>query len=160
MQAADKRTAKLLCDEAMDLIRTQNLEEAEKRVKESLKIEETSEAYRHLAVISAARRDADASMSYLEQALETNIDDDIALALMAEALLESGDTMQAIGHYMLAIKAKPDELRYKQRFVALAGHVPFAQYNPHVEEVLLICLNTPDLDCTKAQSIWYTTLYN
>ncbi len=74
----------------------------------------------------------------------------------AENFLKDENYIQAMGHFLLAIKADPSVVKAKERFVKFS-HTWFLQtYNPFVEEILILCLETEDLDCASLRGIWYT----
>ena len=147
-----------IAEKAMALINDQKLDDAETLLKKSIDTKPTSAAWRTLSIVHGLRNDPEQAVTCLEHALEADINDAMSLALMAEALLQNGDIMQAAGHYMLAIQAAPEVLTYKQRFLELAGKMEFAQHNPHFEKTLLACFNTPELDCDSAQTLWLSLL--
>ncbi|MDI1227204.1 MAG: methyltransferase domain-containing protein [bacterium] len=143
---------------AKALIREGKYDVAEIMLSESLATNKTGDAYRNLALIFRARGNTEQAAAFLDEALALDENDDAALALMGELYFDEGDAAQAIGHYVLAIAKNPAQLVYKQRFLELAGSAAFHKYNDMIAGALAACLATPDLDCSRAQILWYTLL--
>jgi SAM-dependent methyltransferase len=101
----------------------------------------------------------DEAEELLDQALEQNIGDAAALALMGEVFVHRKDLRQAVGHYVLAIQADPSSADYKQRFMDLAWDIPVARHSPAVSAVIVECLKTPGLSFDDARVLWVTNLY-
>ncbi len=74
----------------------------------------------------------------------------------AEQFLAANDFRQAMGFLMLAVKADPSRLDTKRAFVRYSNAWFLQSYNPFMEEVLVECLKTDDLDCSSIRGIWYT----
>lgn len=143
---------------AKALIREGKYDVAEIMLSEALATHKTGDAYRNLALIFRARGNTDQAAAFLDEALALDENDDAALALMGELYFDEGDAAQAIGHYVLAIAKNPAQLAYKQRFLELAGSAGFHKYNDMIADALRVCLETPGLDCSRAQILWYTLL--
>lgn len=143
---------------AKALIREGKYDVAEIMLSEALAANKTGDAYRNLALIFRARGNIDQAAAFLDEALALDENDDAALALMGELYFDEGDAAQAIGHYVLAIAKNPAQLAYKQRFLELAGSAGFHKYNEMIADALRACLETPGLDCSRAQILWYTLL--
>lgn len=90
----------------------------------------------------------------LEEALELDIHDHVSLSILADICAQQGEQQQAIGLLVLAIAAKPDEIPYMEKFLHMAGHLTFSQYNEQMANTLVTCLKTPDVECTMAQILW------
>ncbi len=144
--------------QARECIRNRQFDEAEKLLHVVLQEKETADALRNLALVHRARGDAGAAMACLEKALALEPRDHAAVALIGELYFDHGDSRQAIGHYVLAMKESPATLHYKERFLALAGMAGFHKHNEEMQGALLACLETPGLDCSGAQILWYTLL--
>lgn len=143
---------------AKALIREGKYDVAEILLSDALVANKSGDAYRNLALICRARGNIEQAAAFLDDALALDEDDDAALALMGELYFDEGDAAQAIGHYVLAIAKNPAQLAYKQRFLELAGPAVFHKHNDMIADALQQCLSTPDLDCSRAQILWYTLL--
>jgi 2-polyprenyl-3-methyl-5-hydroxy-6-metoxy-1,4-benzoquinol methylase len=95
----------------------------------------------------------------LEKALEQNPQDPRTLMLLGDlSALKYRNAVQSIGFYMMAVSAEPANLDYKKRFITLTGEISsLTQFNPLLKSCLVECLQTPEIDCTDAQRIWYLT---
>ena len=103
-----------------------------------------------------AEKDFDSALQALDEILEKDTGNAEALALAGDIYTAAGDTQLAIGHYGLAIQAAPTNVEYKRQFISIAGKITIAQYNPAIEEVLRLCLEAPEVECSHAQILWYT----
>lgn len=119
---------------------------------------ETSAEWEQRVRKNIASRQLDAAREELEDVLDADAHNAAALSLMGELYFEHGDLRQAIGHYVLAITENPENFSSKERFIELAGFSPFYKANDVMRKVLLTCLQTPKLDCARAQILWYTLL--
>ncbi|MFH1159038.1 MAG: class I SAM-dependent methyltransferase [Pseudomonadota bacterium] len=77
---------------------------------------------------------------------------------MAETELERKNLPYAIEYYMRAIRAAPENLSYKQRFLDIAANISLDGYQPGVEDIILQCLKTPDTNFSFSQNLWYSAL--
>lgn len=143
---------------AKEYVRHGQYDEAERLLEQCLAAQETAGVYRNLALIWRARGNPGRAFECLDKAVDIDEHDDASLALMAELHFDKGDMRQAIGHYVLAIGENKNKPAYKERFLAMAGTVPFGAHNEVMQETLLECLKTPGIDCTRAQILWYTLL--
>lgn len=79
----------------------------------------------------------------------------------AEHYRKRHDYRQALGHYMLAMHAAPDDLGVKEKFVDLAFSFGTVQHNPFMEKAVLDCFRTENLDCQPLETVWLPLLcYN
>jgi ubiquinone/menaquinone biosynthesis C-methylase UbiE len=105
-----------------------------------------------------AKKDFDGALDALDAILEKNAADAVALALAGDIYAASGDVQQAMGHYGLAVQAAPGNVDYKRQFIHIAGKMAFAQHNPAIEEILCLCLKTPEIECAHAHVLWYSLI--
>lgn len=151
------QTAEELIQQARNQMQQQQLEPAKASLEASLKLRKTAAAYRGLGNIQFMLRQYRNSIPFFQKALDVDAGDHASLAMLAEAYFELGNTEKAVGYSTLAIAAAPHEIRYKERFIYLSREVVFFQHNHVIENTLLDCLKTPDLDCSGAQGLWYNT---
>jgi len=102
------------------------------------------------------KKDFDGTLAALDKILEADAHDAAALALAGDVYAASGDVQQAMGHYGLAVQAAPDNTAYKRQFIAIAGKIVFTQYNQAIAEILCLCLESPQIECSHAQKLWYS----
>jgi 2-polyprenyl-3-methyl-5-hydroxy-6-metoxy-1,4-benzoquinol methylase/tetratricopeptide (TPR) repeat protein len=103
-----------------------------------------------------SKNDFDGAIESLDRLFEINGGNAAALALAGNIYAAGGDILQAMGHYGLAIQVVPDNPAYKRQFIKIAGNMILSQYNPAIEEILCLCLETPEVECAHAQNLWYT----
>ena len=94
------------------------------------------------------------------QAEEEDIDlsDHLSLAKEGDESLEQGDYQIALGLYMLAMQAAPQETAYRLKFIVAAKKCEIHQFNENIFSSLLACLQDEQVDCTKVQRLWATQL--
>jgi 2-polyprenyl-3-methyl-5-hydroxy-6-metoxy-1,4-benzoquinol methylase len=98
----------------------------------------------------------DKAESALEEVLEQDMENAVALSLLGDVALARGERMQACGLAMLALNADPSDLTYKEKFVALTPDIIFNAHSPQMKDALLECLKTPGLDLAPAQRCWHS----
>lgn len=152
------QTAEELIQQARSQLQQQQLAPAQASLEASLKLQKTAAAYRGLGNIQFMLRNHRDSIAFFEKALGQDANDHASLAMLAEAYFELGNTEKAVDYSTLAVAAAPQEIRYKERFIHISRDAVFFQYNDVIENTLLECLKTPELDCSGAQGLWYNTL--
>lgn len=96
---------------------------------------------------------------YILQILRKDINDHVGLAMLAELNVALGKYGEAAAYCMMAIKANPSILAYKEKLIELAGTHPVAMYEELTEYAVLECLKAAEtLDCTAMQTLWYSHL--
>jgi|GEM_PF-1674757 len=106
------------------------------------------------------RGDVDGAERWVEQMLEQNEDNPVALALMSDICQLRGELQEALGLLALAIDQMPDEKLYLQSFVELAKRMSFVftQHNDLMFRTVLKCVVRDDLDCAPLWRIWLPLL--
>jgi ubiquinone/menaquinone biosynthesis C-methylase UbiE/tetratricopeptide (TPR) repeat protein len=150
-------TAEALVQQAREHLARQDHEAAWKCLEESLAIEKTAAAYRNLGNICHMRQESQRAIAFFEAALKTDPGDHAALAMLAEAHCQAGNPLLAIGYSASAIRAQPGEIRYKERFVGLFPGVQLLRHSPEIEQVILDCLKTEELDSSGLQALWHNS---
>jgi len=110
----------------------------------------------NVTVCKVAEKKAEALSCAEEQ--QDDPSDPETLARMAEVELEKKNLPYAIEYYMRAIRAAPENLLYKQRFLDIAANISLDDYQPAVEDIVLQCLKTPDTNFSFSQNLWYSTI--
>jgi 2-polyprenyl-3-methyl-5-hydroxy-6-metoxy-1,4-benzoquinol methylase len=99
----------------------------------------------------------DLAEGYVMQALAKDMNYAPALALMTDVSYLKGASNFA--YLMMAIKADPDELAYKERFLDLNWPQWAVQYEELTHFAILECLKSAEeLDCSRLQRFWYSHL--
>lgn len=94
------------------------------------------------------------AISILEQSVRTEPQDAATCALLAEAYFAARD-MRFILCQISAMQLAPDNVAYKERFVQLAAVTQLTSHNQIIENAILSCLETPDLNVQPLQRLWY-----
>ena len=97
-------------------------------------------------------------LSCLSKYWKKTPEDAAALTLAGDIYAARNEASLSIGYYALAVQAQPANIVYKRQFISAAGSMAFAAHNPLMEKILLLCLETPELECAHAQILWYTLL--
>ncbi|MBW7911337.1 MAG: methyltransferase domain-containing protein [Alphaproteobacteria bacterium] len=102
------------------------------------------------------RGDVDGAERWVEQMLEADEDNPVALALMADICQLRGEFQDALGLLALAIDQAPQEHVYLDSFVRLAKQMSFAftQHNDLMFRTVSACLVRDDLNCAPLWQIW------
>lgn len=157
ISASAPKTAEDLVQEARELMNSKKPDEARQRLEASLALKETAPAYRNLGNIRFMGRDFKGSVPFFQQALKVDAKDHASYAMLAETHFAMGDAAAALQFSVQAIAAGPNEILYKERFVFMSQSAVFKQYSDVIENTILACLETPALDCSGLQGIWYNT---
>jgi 2-polyprenyl-3-methyl-5-hydroxy-6-metoxy-1,4-benzoquinol methylase len=152
------KAAKTLHLQAQDAIRLMQFDVAQGFLEQSLALKESTEAYHDLGTVFALKNNFPQAEEAFENAVQLNIQAHASLACLAALVEARGDKQTAVGLFMLAIQAQPQNKGYKEQYLRLAGGVPFLQFNPHAKNIILECLKTPDLDLGSAYLLWFSLL--
>ncbi len=150
------QTSDQLNAQARQLVGEQRFDEAEQLLAASLQMGKTATAYRLLGNIRYVRRDMDKAIALFNEALKADPHDHASMAMLAEVFFAMGD-VHCAGYSMMAMAEKPQEIRYKERFVHFSSSLAFLEYSTLIENTLIECLKTPGLDVNNLQALWYNT---
>lgn len=154
--SADEKTAAQLNKLARQQL-TQGLpDDAEQTLLMSLQHAKTPDGLRLMGNTLFIKERLKEALPYFQEALALDENDHASYAMMAEILFASGD-LQSIAYSMTAMSKAPEQHRYKDRFVHFAPHFAFKDYNDFIENAILECLKTEEVDCTQLQSLWLNT---
>src|SRR6218665_410918 len=106
------------------------------------------------------RGDLDGAEALIEQMIEADEDNPVALALMADVCQMRGELQDALGLMALAIERAPTEKTYLQSFIACAKRMSFSfsQYNDLMFRTVAACVTRDDLNCTPLWQLWLALL--
>lgn len=144
--------------EAKDCVARQDLETAQHLLREVIAIEKTPATCRDMAMVCLLKDNTDEAIDWLDEALEIDIHDYTALAMLSAIYERNGEIAEAMGFLALAIAEKPDEEAYLDAFAVHAGKLSFSQLNEPFANALLACLKRPDINCARLQKLWYSLL--
>ncbi|TAL30014.1 MAG: methyltransferase domain-containing protein [Alphaproteobacteria bacterium] len=133
----------------------QRFDDAQQCLESSLKVAPTAAAWRNLGTIHRVKKDLQKALSCHQEALKIDPNDPASLSQLAETFFAGGDTLQAAAYYAFAILANPKELKYKERFIGMGSNVNFVKYADVIENAIVECLKTPEVDFSPAQALWY-----
>ena len=131
---------------------------AEKILLELLHEKETPAAWRGMASVHCLRRDMLKAVEAAEKAVELDENDHLSLGMLGFALNLKGDFVNAFGLYALAIRAGRNVLTYKQNFIDVSEKIVFSEFNPQVRQIVLDCLEIPELECSRLHRLWHCML--
>lgn len=149
------RTADELIQRARELMQQQQSDTAWQCLQDSLAIKKTAAAYRGLGNILHLKQQPQQAIPYFERALQEDAQDHASRAMLAEAYAALKNWPEALRHSCMAIAANPEEIRYKERFIAISQNATLAHFDDIIENALVECLGTPNLDCAAGQGLWY-----
>ncbi len=142
--------------QARELVMQQKFDEAEQLLQASLAKGKTAMACRLLGNIRYTRRNMQEAIALFNEALKLDAHDHASMAMLAEVYFALND-VNCAGYSMMAMTEKPEEIRYKERFVHFSSQMAFTEYSPLIENAIIDCLRTPGLDAGNLQSLWYNT---
>jgi SAM-dependent methyltransferase len=100
----------------------------------------------------------DVARKHLDFLLAQNADDAVSFSLMSDLAAATDDVSGAIDYAVMAVKAEPENVEYKKKFIALAGNLVFRKYFPQIEFAVLSCLETPEAEFEYAFTLWFSVL--
>lgn len=149
------KTVEECLQQAKTHMQEQRFDAAQECLESSLKIAPTAAAWRNLGTIHRVKKDLQKALSCHQEALKIDTNDPASLSQLAETFFAGGDTLQAAAYYAFAILANPKELKYKERFIGMGSNVNFVKYADVIENAIIECLKTPEVDFSPAQALWY-----
>lgn len=149
------KTVEECLQQAKAHMQEQRFDAAQECLESSLKIAPSAAAWRNLGTIHRVKKDLQKALSCHQEALKIDPNDPASLSQLAETFFAGGDTLQAAAYYAFAILANPKELKYKERFIGMGSNVNFAKYADVIENAIIECLKTPEVDFSPAQALWY-----
>lgn len=160
MQPAFSSTDSLTPDQlnarAREMVLQQRFDEAESLLHASLQKDPTATAFRLLGNIAYSRGDLEQAVAIFNEALSLDAHDHASMAMLAEVHFRMGD-VNCAGYSIMAMTERPEDIRYKERFIHFSAKMAFSQYSPLIENAIIECLKTPGLDCSGLQALWYNT---
>lgn len=144
--------------EVKDCVMRSDLDSAQKLLREIISIEKSPQTCRDMASICLLKGDVDQAIDWIDEALEIDIHDHAALAMLAGVYERNNEIAEAMGFLALAIAEKPDEQAYLDAFAIHAGKISFSQFNEPFANALLVCLQRSDINCARLQKPWHSLL--
>ncbi len=107
------------------------------------------------AKISLDNKQHDLAKAQLAEILRREPGNHIALSMMSEVFAGQVRWMEAIRFCMMAIRANPSEISYKENLIQWGGDHPVSGYDELAEYALLECLKSADrVDCSRLSVLW------
>lgn len=147
-----------LYKDAMNLLEAGQRDQAKAALISLLEKERMAEAYNELGKIFFAEGDSDSAFGCFDEAITIDPGYDEALANAAEVFLKEGIGLQALEFFGRAIRARPDHLPYRDRFIAILGNLEFKVFVPELRNLLLNCIETPGVDLGHVGRAWISIL--
>ena len=145
-------------NEAKSLIEADDKSSAKSILISILEKEKMATAYNDLGLIFLEEGDPDSALGCFEEAVNTDPTLHEAYANAGELFIQENLGLQALDCYLRAIQAKPDDIPYRDRFIAIAGNFQFKMFLPNVKAVLVDCMQRPDVDLTRIDPTWISIL--
>lgn len=104
--------------------------------------------------------DVDGAEPLIEQMIEEDEENPVALALMAEVCHLRGASQDALGLVALAIERAPDNPSYLESFISYAKRLSFSfsEYNPLMFRTVQACVVRDDINCAQLWHLWLALL--
>jgi 2-polyprenyl-3-methyl-5-hydroxy-6-metoxy-1,4-benzoquinol methylase len=102
--------------------------------------------------------DADEAIDYFQRALDIDNKHAPSYAKIAQILVDHNETLNGMGFWGLAIKNDPSNSEYINNFVKLIRSFELNTFNPELKQVLSICLESKNVDCSQTYQAWYSLL--
>ncbi len=154
----DQEKAENIYAAAVEAIKRQDFETAEKHLRESLKLSPSAKAYHNLATIEYIRGNRHEAVQLFQSAVDTDHNYDEAYINLMRIFYEEGEIIKAIEYAALALTAAPDKRAHKEEFIKLLTTLRFELFNPDLKQLITFCLEDENLDFRGAEPAWLSIL--
>jgi SAM-dependent methyltransferase/tetratricopeptide (TPR) repeat protein len=152
------KASQALCLQARAHIQNGNLGEAEACLRQALAAANTAEAHHYSGVVHYLRGDREGAIAGLQAALAVDPAYHRSLANLAVLADEAGDRIAALQYVALALKADPENIGYRNSFVAIIGQANLLAFNADLKALIALCLESDDLYHDHLVVPWYSLL--
>lgn len=142
---------------AKGMIEQKRFDDARKTLEQSIALQKNPVALRYMGVLCRFTRQLPEAVVWHQESLKLAPDDPATLSQLAETFFDAGDMLQACAYYAFAIRHDPANIAYLERFIGMSQRVSFVNYNEVVEEAIVTCLKTPQIDVYPLQALWFNT---
>lgn len=142
---------------AKGMIEQKRFDDARKTLEQSIALQKNPVAFRYMGVLCRFTRQLPEAVVWHQESLKLAPDDPATLSQLAETFFDAGDMLQACAYYAFAIRHDPANIAYLERFIGMSQRVSFVNYNEVVEEAIVTCLKTPQIDVYPLQALWFNT---
>lgn len=142
---------------AKGMIEQKRFDDARKTLEQSIALQKNPVALRYMGVLCRFTRQLPEAVVWHQESLTLAPDDPATLSQLAETFFDAGDMLQACAYYAFAIRHDPANIAYLERFIGMSQRVSFVNYNEVVEEAIVTCLKTPQIDVYPLQALWFNT---
>lgn len=142
---------------AKSMIEQKRFDEARKTLEQSLAVQKNAVAYRYMGVLCRLTRQLPEALVWHQESLKLAPEDPATLSQLAETFFDAGDLLQACAYYAFAIRHDPANIAYLERFIGMSQRVNFVNYSEVVEDAVVTCLKTPQIDVYPLQALWFNT---
>lgn len=111
-----------------------------------------------LAQQSLVDKKYDAAAQHLDAVLAQNADNAPALALLAEIDAARNDLWNALKKTAQAMRLDIGNMDYKKQFLRFGRNIERVTFDADIDQAVLTCLQTPDLDFAGANVLWGSML--
>lgn len=143
---------------ALSLIAQGSAAQAKTLLIEILEQEKIPVAFNELGKIFFAEGDSDSALGCYEEAIEADPTLHEAFANAGDLFIRENLGLQALDFYMRAIMAKPDDIAYRDRFIAIAANFHFKKLIPNLKPLMIDCMQKPGVDLTGIDRTWLSLL--
>lgn len=142
---------------AKGMIEQKRFDDARRTLEQSIALQKNPVAFRYMGVLCRFTRQLPEAVVWHQEALKLAPDDPATLSQLAETFFDAGDMLQACAYYAFAIRHDPANIAYLERFIGMSQRVSFVNYNEVVEEAIVTCLRTSQIDVYPLQALWFNT---
>ena len=145
-------------DRALSLIEKGKTADAKQVLISILEKEKMAAAFNELGKIFFAEGDPDSALGCYEEAMEADPTLHEAYANAGDLFIKENLGLQALDSYMLAIQADPENIFYRDRFIAIAANFHFKVLLPNLKALLIDCMQKPGVDLSNIDRTWISIL--
>lgn len=150
--------AQSLYERARGLIERQEFDGALEALRQSLAAQETAPAHHDAGVIHYMHGRLDEAVKSFQAATLCDPGYHQAYANLARILFAGGQSAKAAEYALLAMRAAPDSIAYKEDFTKIVRGMGFLAFYPELKQALIACLKEERISHQELASPWFALL--
>ncbi|MBK9586274.1 MAG: methyltransferase domain-containing protein [Alphaproteobacteria bacterium] len=155
---SNEEKAKRVYAQAVDCIKKQDFNGAEKYLTESINIFPTADAAHNLGTLRYMQQKIDAAIELFHTAVKIDPYYDAAYANLMRIKHQQGDIPKAIEYSALAMAAAPEKKTHKIEFIKILNKLKFQFFHPDIKRLITLCLEDGTLDYDRMGTAWFSLM--